>query len=138
MEPFPRKRAIIIGADQYEWKLPALKYCGNDAREIARVFRSSLSFNPADILEFTAHSDNPPKRQTILHDCRKNAIFLIGLIASVMWFQQLPASGRSDNSVFVRAGRLRVRSVNSSGEHFPQRTINWEVGLCVREIRSWY
>jgi hypothetical protein len=44
----------------------------------------------------------------------------------------------SDNSVFVRAGRLRVRSVNSGGEHFPQRTINWEVGLCVREIRSWY
>jgi hypothetical protein len=43
------------------------------------------------------------KRQTTLHDCRKNAIFLIDLIASVIWFQQLPASGRSDNSVFVRA-----------------------------------
>jgi hypothetical protein len=46
------------------------------------------------------------KRQTILHDCRKNAIFLIDLIASVMWFQQLPASGA--------LGQFRLRSGGSS------------------------
>ena len=54
------------------------------------------------------------------------------------WFRQLSASRVVGHSVFVRGGLSRSRPVNSGGERFPQRTINSEVGLCVRVIRSHY
>jgi uncharacterized caspase-like protein len=65
-KPFPRQRAILIGADQYS-HIQELKYSGNDVRDIARLLRDSLDFEKADILEFTADAELTPQRSMILH-----------------------------------------------------------------------
>ena len=64
--PFSRQRAILIGADQYQHVQP-LKFCGKDVRDMARVFRESLEFDKADVLEFTSEAQLRPERGTILH-----------------------------------------------------------------------
>jgi len=65
-KPFPRQRAILIGADQYQ-HVQELKYSGNDVRDMARLFRDSLDFEKTDVLEFTADAELKPQRSTILH-----------------------------------------------------------------------
>ncbi len=62
---FPRKRAILIGADKYEHLRP-LDYCGDDVRDVATEFRRSLQFKDEDILEFRVGASLAPKRQDIL------------------------------------------------------------------------
>ena len=67
MQQFSRKRAILIGVDKYT-RVPALTYCGNDARDVAKAFRDSLQFKPEDVLEFTLDSVKKPNRGEILHE----------------------------------------------------------------------
>ena len=65
-KPFPRQRAILVGADQYQ-HVQELKYSGKDVRDVARLFRDSLEFDKTDVLEFTADAELKPQRSTILH-----------------------------------------------------------------------
>ncbi|PYL07459.1 MAG: hypothetical protein DME33_10370 [Verrucomicrobia bacterium] len=67
MQDFSRKRAILIGVDEYE-HVKKLRFCGNDARNLAKAFRESLEFEPEDILEFTLGSVHKPNRAAILHE----------------------------------------------------------------------
>jgi len=64
---FSRKRAILVGADNYVHGLTPLKYCGNDAGGVAREFRNSLQFRKDDVLEFReGHDASRPERNVIL------------------------------------------------------------------------
>jgi hypothetical protein len=65
-KPFPRQWAILIGADQYQ-HVQKLNFCGKDVRDLALMFRESLEFRKADVLEFTSESPLKPERGTILH-----------------------------------------------------------------------
>src|SRR6266480_3500258 len=67
MPDFSRKRAIVIGVDQYVNVKP-LNYCGNDARDIAKAFRDSLQFKDEDILEITPGSPKKPNRNDIIRE----------------------------------------------------------------------
>jgi uncharacterized caspase-like protein len=66
MAVFPRKRAILIGVDNYK-RVSPLAFCGADVREIGRAFRESLQFSSEDILELTPESPYKPERNEILH-----------------------------------------------------------------------
>jgi uncharacterized caspase-like protein len=65
-KPFPRQRAILVGADRYQ-HVQELKYSGKDVRDMARLFRDSLEFDKTDVLEFTTDAELKPERSTILH-----------------------------------------------------------------------
>jgi Caspase domain len=69
-KPFPRQRAILIGADQYQ-HFQELKYSGKDVRDMARLFRESLDFDKTDVLEFTGDAELKPQRSTILHHVKE-------------------------------------------------------------------
>lgn len=66
MEEFPRKRAFLIGVDEYK-RVSPLRYCGNDARSLGKTFRDALRFRPEDVLELTVGSPLKPARDEILH-----------------------------------------------------------------------
>src|SRR5262245_45940573 len=66
MAGFARKRAILIGVDQYKYLTP-LHFCCVDAGGIGRAFRESLQFAKEDILEFTLDSEYEPERSVIIH-----------------------------------------------------------------------
>lgn len=62
---FPRKRAILIGADQYE-SLRPLGFCANDVDAVAHAFRNSLQFRKEDVLEFRLNGAYRPERTEVL------------------------------------------------------------------------
>jgi uncharacterized caspase-like protein len=67
MPAFPRKRAIVIGVDDYE-EVKKLTFCGHDARDIAKAFRESLQFKPEDVLQLTLDSPLKPDRTGIIRE----------------------------------------------------------------------
>lgn len=67
MADFSRKRAVVIGVDEYQHITP-LKYCGSDAREVASAFRDSLEFKEEDILVLTTDSPHKPNRNDIIRE----------------------------------------------------------------------